>query len=110
MYLGMARCHLNSIPMYLSRFHSLKYLDVRDNNISIVDTQIKKRIHENKIESYFAGNSVCNIDTELDCTPLCSKYCWSRTESANGRCATTCNSEQCEYDGGDGLIKDVTCS
>jgi Leucine-rich repeat (LRR) protein len=107
--LGMARCRLNSLPVYLSRFHSLKYLDVRDNNISMVDTQIKKLIHDNKIESYFAGNSVCNRDTELDCTPLCSKYCWSRTESSNGRCAATCNSEQCEYDGGDGRMKDVTC-
>ena len=56
--LGMARCRLNSLPVYLSRFHSLKYLDVRDNNISRVDTQIKKLIHDNKIESYFAGNSV----------------------------------------------------
>ena len=109
-YLGMARCRLNSLPVYLSRFYSLEYLDVRDNNISMVDTNIKKLIHDKKIESYFAGNSVCNRDTELDCTPLCSKYCWSRTESSNGRCAATCNSEQCEYDGGDGRMKDVTCS
>ncbi len=110
LYLGMARCHLNSLPVYLSHFRSLKYLDVRDNNISNVDTRLKNLINDNKIESYFSGNNVCNRDTELDCKPLCSKYCWSRTESANGRCAATCNSGQCEYDGGDGLIEDASCT
>ena len=109
MYLGMSRCRLNFLPMYLSRFHSLKYLDVRYNNISFIDPQIKKLINNNEMESYFAGNRVCYSDTELDCILLCSTYCWSRTESSNGRCAATCNSEQCEYDGGDGRMKDFTC-
>ena len=59
-------------------------------------------INRNNVESYFAGNVVlCNEDSELDCEPLCSKTCWSRKVSKDGFCDTSCNSKNCDYDGGD---------
>ena len=100
-YLGVARCHLKSLPSYLSEFKKLKYIDARDNNISIVRDGLKMLINTNQVESYFSGNAVCETDKSLDCKSLCSKYCWSRNALGDGYCHKTCNSKACEYDGGD---------
>ena len=100
-YLGVARCQLQEMPAYLKEFRHLKYLDARDNNISIVPEEIKALVQENKVESYFADNPVCRVDKSLDCEPLCSKYCWLRDEPGNGFCYIGCSSKACKYDGGD---------
>ena len=68
---------------------------------TIVDAQLKRRLKENNVESYFAGNPVCKVDKSLDCKPLCSKYCWSRKAANNGYCDLTCNSQSCGYDNGE---------
>ena len=99
--LGIARCNLRIVPTYLSKFHKLKYLDLRDNNITYIDENLKKLIHENDVESYFANNPICNVEKSIDCKPLCSKFCWSRKVSKNGDCDPTCNSKECDFDGGD---------
>ena len=100
-YLGVARCDLIQLPSYLSEFMKLEYLDARDNNISTVNKDLKILLKTNEAESYFSGNVVCNVDKELDCEPVCTKYCWSRHASNNGFCDDQCNSKECEYDGGD---------
>ena len=99
--LGISRCNLKSLPLYLSGFKRLAYLDARDNNITTIDDSLKELIATNHIESYFSGNEVCNWDKSLDCEPLCSKYCWSRHVSKNDECDINCNSYECDYDGGD---------
>ena len=101
-WLAVARCNLKSLPMYLSEFKLLKYLDARDNNITYVDDGLRELIQANKVESYFSGNNmICSTDTSLDCKPLCSKYCWSRHVSNDKYCDVECNSYECDYDGGD---------
>eukprot|EP00943_MAST-04B_sp_MAST-4B-sp1_P000471 g471.t1 len=102
-FLGVSRSKLKRFPQYLPKFYKLKYLDARDNNISSINSNLKTLIKKNQIEAYFSGNSVCKTSDELslNCKPLCSKYCWSSTELNNGHCDYTCNSKECEYDGGD---------
>ena len=100
-YLGVARCRLQKVPAYLKEFRYLKYLDVRNNNISTVPEEIKALVKQNEVESYFADNPVCRVDESLDCEPLCSKYCWIRDEPGNGFCDFRCNSKVCQNDGGD---------
>ena len=85
----------------------MKYLDVRDSNISTVPEEIKALVKQNEVESYFADNPVCRVDKSLDCEPLCSKYCWIRDEPGNGFCDFRCNSKGCQNDGGD-LNKNIT--
>ena len=99
--LGVSRCNLLSLPSYLSEFNYLKYLDARDNNISYVDNKLKSSMKTNSVESYFSGNRICKTDKDLDCKPLCSKYCWSRNVLGNGICDEFCNSKKCDYDGAD---------
>eukprot|EP00942_MAST-04A_sp_MAST-4A-sp1_P005917 g5917.t1 len=99
--LGIGRCGLLILPSYLSNFKKLIYLDARDNNITQVDDNLKALVETNSMESYFSGNPVCQNDEELDCQPLCSKYCWSRNVEGDGYCDEFCNSETCNYDGGD---------
>jgi Leucine-rich repeat (LRR) protein len=99
--LGVARCNLKSLPSYLATFQKLKYLDARYNNLTHVDNNLQMFISSNKIESYFAGNELCNKKTDLDCEPLCSKYCWSKNAPNDGFCDVECNSAMCKYDGGD---------
>eukprot|EP00944_MAST-04C_sp_MAST-4C-sp1_P013304 g13304.t1 len=60
-YVGVARCHLKQLPLFLAEFKHLIYLDVRDNNISTVNDDLKKLIKTNQVESYFSGNPVTNI-------------------------------------------------
>jgi len=100
-YLGVARCHLKSLPSYLSEFNNLRYLDVRDNNITAVNSDLKILLNKNQAESHFSGNVACNTDDTLDCKPLCSKYCWSHNGFNNGICDVSCNTKECGYDGGD---------
>ena len=101
LHLGIGGCNLKLLPSYISGFKELRYLDARDNNISMVDNDLKNLLKTNHVESYFSGNPVCNIDDSLDCEPLCSKSCWSRKVSNDGICDTDCNSESCGFDGGD---------
>ena len=73
----------------------------------MVGNDLKQLLETNDVESYFSGNPVCNIDDSLDCEPLCSKSCWSRKVSNDGICDIDCNSESCEFDGGDCKIQNV---
>ena len=100
-HLGIRDCNLKSLPSYLSQFKELRYLDARDNNISMVGNDLKHLLETNDVESYFSGNPVCNMDDSLDCKPLCSKTCWSRKVSNDGICDVDCNSASCGFDGGD---------
>ena len=100
-YLGVARCHLTSLPSYLSQFSNLKYLDARDNNITAVNSDLKMLLNKNQAESHFSGNIACDTDETLDCKPLCSKYCWSHSGFNNGICDESCNTKECGYDSGD---------
>jgi Leucine-rich repeat (LRR) protein len=101
-YLGIARCDLKSLPLYLSEFKNLKYLDARDNYLSSIDDGLKKNMDQNEVESYFSGNRIlCKVDKSLDCEPVCSKMCWSRKVSSDGFCDVECNTEECKFDGGD---------
>ena len=105
-YLGISRCKVKRLPQYLSEFDKLKYLDIRDNNISNINNDLKALIKKNQIESYFSGNDgICKTPddekTSKSCKPLCSKHCWRSTELNNGYCAYQCDSKECEYDGGD---------
>ncbi len=100
-YLGISRCNLKSLPLYLSEFQHLTYFDARDNNIAEIDNGLKSLIEKNSVESYFSNNPVCITDSSLDCEPLCSKTCWSRKVSNNNFCDVECNTKECKYDGGD---------
>ena len=101
-FLAMNRCQLKpALPQYISSFKRLRYLDARDNNITSVDHALKELLKINLVESYFAGNPVCEIDQTLDCKPLCSQDCWSRHASKDGYCSEECNTKKCEYDGGE---------
>eukprot|EP00944_MAST-04C_sp_MAST-4C-sp1_P002573 g2573.t1 len=102
-YLGVARCNLKQLPSHLAEFNMLRYLDARDNNISVVNDRIMMLIKANQVESYFSGNAACNIDETLNCEPLCSKYCSSQNYLNDKFCHYECNSKECEYDGGDCL-------
>eukprot|EP00944_MAST-04C_sp_MAST-4C-sp1_P007259 g7259.t1 len=102
-YLGIARCHLKQLPLFLAEFKHLMYLDARNNNISEVNDELKMLIRTNPVESYFSGNAVCKTDKTLDCQPLCSKYCFNTRFLGNGICEDECNSEECKYDEGDCL-------
>ena len=102
MYVGIARCNLDSLPRYLALSQYLKYLDARDNNLMKIDDELKSLIKRNDVESYFSGNPVlCKSDKSVDCEPLCSKTCWSRKVSGDGICDESCLSEECKFDGGD---------
>eukprot|EP00942_MAST-04A_sp_MAST-4A-sp1_P003507 g3507.t1 len=104
--LGIARCNVTDLPLYLSEFTKLRYLDARNNNISVVNNKFKSLIKRNRIEAYFSGNKACKLDKELDCEPLCSKYCWSRNNAKNNNyCDKDCNSKECKYDNGECLQK-----
>ena len=48
-----------------------------------------------------ANNPICNIEKSIDCKPLCSKFCWSKKVSKDEYCDETCNSKECDFDGGD---------
>ena len=101
-YLGIARCNLHTLPADLSKFKSLSYFDARDNYLTSLDSGLKTLLEANNVESYFSGNDkLCSTDTSLDCEPLCSKTCWSRKVSGNGRCDLNCNLKECDYDDGD---------
>ena len=71
-YLGIARCDLKSLPLYLSEFKNLKYLDARDNAIVKVDDDLKELIEGNDVESYFSisqpqpRDQTCYSGRELD--------------------------------------------
>ena len=100
-YLGVARCQLKNLgKIHLLR--QLTYLDARNNSITSVSTELKtlmkERIH---FESYFSGNPVCMMDTDVNCTALCTEYCWSHLGFSNGHCDESCNSKACNFDGGD---------
>ena len=97
----MAGVGLVSLPDYMSSFERIQFIDVRNNNITIVDDRFMKILPLIAI-SYFADNPVCStsLRDKLDCVPLCSKYCFARYHD-NGFCDSSCNSFKCDYDGGD---------
>ena len=101
-YLGVARCSLNSLPIYVSTFNNLKYLDARDNNLDAISEKLKVLLRKNDVEAYFSGNvMLCGVEEEFDCTPLCSNTCWSKRVNGDGVCDLQCNTGDCEFDGGD---------
>ena len=112
----IARCHINTLPSYLSKFIRLKGFDARNNNISVVDPTFQSIFYDekdsskrNKRRALFSGNPVCRTDTNLkksgSCKEMCSSYCQykekEKDESGNGYCDAECNSEKCNYDKGD---------
>ena len=100
-YLGMARCGLKELQ-YLEFFQNLRYLDARNNSLISVSSEIKKMMKDTvDFESYFSGNPVCQSDKDLNCTPLCTEYCWSEKGFTNKGCDVTCDSRECGYDGGE---------
>ena len=100
-YLGVARCGLKELQ-YLESFQNLRYLDARNNSLISVSSEIKKMMKDTvDFESYFSGNSVCQSDKDLNCTPLCTEYCWSEKGFNNNVCDVTCDSRECGYDGGE---------
>ena len=52
-------------------------------------------------ETYFSGNPVCETDKKLNCTSLCTEYCWSHKTLGDGHCDESCDSHQCNFDDGD---------
>eukprot|EP00943_MAST-04B_sp_MAST-4B-sp1_P009082 g9082.t1 len=100
-HIGFSRCNLNSLPLYLSNFARLEYIDARDNSITLIGNDLKTLIKKNNIESLFSGNPICKTDVDLDCKPLCSKTCWSRKALNDEYCDVECNTEECRFDGGD---------
>ena len=71
--LDIARCKLIDVPLAVSQYRDLRYLDARDNNITTVEDDLKALIEKNNVKAYFSGNAVCNEDSSLDCKPLCSR-------------------------------------
>ena len=100
---GVARMGLTKLPAYLSDFSRLTYIDLRDNNISSVDSALSSIISRNQITAYFSGNDVCQTPSAkfLDCVPLCSKFCWNRNHGTNKYCDRSCNSALCDFDWGE---------
>jgi hypothetical protein len=95
--LGVARCDLLSLPSAINQFDKLIYIDARNNSISSNDIEFSNTVKE----KYFSGNPVCeNNNVDLVCEKLCTEYCYSRHHK-NKFCDDSCNSEKCEYDGGD---------
>ena len=101
LYLGVARCGLKSLDN-IDVFTKLIYLDARNNSLASVSNEVKSLITSKKgFESYFSGNPVCNSDLELNCQPLCTDYCWTHSGFKNDVCDHQCDSEACDFDGGD---------
>jgi Leucine-rich repeat (LRR) protein len=100
---GVARMGLTKLPSYLSDFSRLTYIDLRDNNITSVDSDLSTMISRNQITAYFSGNDVCQTPSAkfLDCVPLCSKFCWNRNHGTNKYCDRSCNSALCDFDWGE---------
>ena len=100
--LGVARCDIKHLPLFLKDFKSFSYLDARDNNISSIEIELQEFIVEKQIENYFSGNSLCrHNDGGLNCEDVCSQYCWSEEELGNEYCDSSCNSAECNLDEGD---------
>jgi hypothetical protein len=112
----IARCHIHTLPSYLSKFKYLEYFDARDNNISVVDSTFQSIFYDENGKSktntgaFFSGNPVCNIDINLknsfSCEKMCSNYCWYKLEEvdeSDGSCEAECNTGECNYDQGDCL-------
>ena len=112
--LGVSHCSLSELPDYLNEFTNLIYLDARNNSISKLSSNLKSYLQQNgeKLESYFAGNPLCDsfsgqqTAAAINCKPICSDYCWSERTLNNGICDVTCNSHQCNFDGGDCIVKE----
>eukprot|EP00942_MAST-04A_sp_MAST-4A-sp1_P007962 g7962.t1 len=101
-YLGIARCGLKELQQHLESFEKLVYLDARNNSITSISPEIKQMIKDTiDFESYFSGNPACQNDKDLNCTRLCTDYCWSEKGFTNGACDETCDSRECKYDGGE---------
>ena len=100
--MGVARCDIKHLPLFLKDFKSFSYLDARDNNISSIEIELQEFIVEKQIENYFSGNSLCrHNDGGLNCEDVCSQYCWSEKELGNEYCDSSCNSAECNLDEGD---------
>ena len=87
---------------YLESFEILEYLDARNNSLNEVSPEIKDIMQRKEgLEFYFSGNPVCVKDRDLNCSSLCTDFCWSETGFKNGVCDDSCNSLACHFDGGD---------
>ena len=127
LHLHMAKCQIHVLPeSYLSKFESLLYFDVRDNNISVVDSSFQASFYvdddeddangktgktdqsKRQIRAYFHGNPVCKTDVSMrhsfSCEEMCSKYCFYKSnevdEAVAGSCDSACNTKDCNYDQG----------
>ena len=99
--IGVAETKLESLPNYLETFHNLRYLDARENNLTSIPKGFGRLVEEKKIEFLASENEVLCKAEHKYCKPLCSKYCYSVNHKGNNYCDEACNSEACQYDGGD---------
>ena len=94
------RTHLQE-QMIEQGFHIHTMTNIAKVTKEAEDSYVVSLIEKNEMEAYFAGNKIaCNEHEKLDCEPLCSMYCASRTPK-DGYCDFECNSKECKYDGGD---------
>ena len=123
-HLDISRCRLLELPLYLSTFANLFYLDVRNNRIKYVDDELRTMLASKNMynRALFSSNPVCYNGTKgaqvtINCDEMCSIYCnykdWREDElyphgAPPYYCDPRCNSQECYYDGGDclhGLIE-----
>ena len=104
--LGISGCNIKSLPSYFTSFRQMRYLDARDNRISSLPEEMTEWIKSLGMEAYFHNNTGLCDDANFEqyCAPLCSRYCFRRNHK-NGHCDDACNSKECQYDGGECIVK-----
>ena len=98
--LSVARWGLSKLPDYLSSFKLLRYLDVRNNSLTSIPQTLESFLMTRK-ELYLGGNPLCLNSPLTQCESVCSDYCFTRLQRNDRFCDHSCNSQQCQFDGGD---------
>ena len=107
--LSIARVGLSILPEFLTTFKRLKYLDARNNSIANISKGISDyfTVQESRgtgFNIFLSGNPGC-VDTGSlplpACAPICSDYCQIESYVGDGFCHLACDSQECEFDGGD---------
>ena len=97
-------CGLTGTPRFLKTFKQLEYFDGRNNSIIKMPDFPKAFVESKKSQIYLEGNPLCADDSRY-CYKSCSVYCYSdKPHSGFGTdnfCDPTCDSKDCDYDGGD---------
>ena len=107
--LSIARVGLSILPEFLTTFKRLKYLDARNNSIANISKGISDyfTVQESRgtgFNIFLSGNPGC-VDTGSlplpACAPICSDYCPIESFVGDEYCNFACDSQECEFDGGD---------